>query len=300
MVKLKANFKADLLAMARRYLAADWGPKVPQLSDDDLLIRFFDSLRRRPAVVPRRLWVADDFNCPPDQVAGWTALQKKVVEGGDLRPHLSRKHSALDALDGLLNEWGVHHLHLGIGPAPGASGHVQRSGPVLFARITGEDFYAINIYPHGAWENSNVLESLHRNWPDSIKNYRLKGVQGEPLSEMERRNLRKVNAQAATTTADGTVYMAIGGGVASSGTSADAVRLADMLSSDIARLPMAIEEQAEKFLPHLRARGYTDQAEIVAALVAITSDAFQVDLPDYGVRFNVQLEGGCFHRRPSP
>ena len=96
--------------------------------------------------------------------------------------------------------------------------------------------------------------------------------------------------------------MAIGGGVASSGTSGEVVMRADMLWSDAEQLGIAIETQLEKFLPHLGAGGYTDQAEIDATLVAVTAEAFQIAFPQYGVISNVALEGGWFHRRrpPSP
>lgn len=297
MATLVAGFRADLQAMARQHLTADWGPEVAQISDDDVLIAYFDALRRRPAARPRKIWTADDFACPQEYLAGWTQLQRKVIDGEDLRPHLSRGHAWLSTLDGLLNEWGVHHLHLGASPSSRDPSLIERSGPVLFARINPDDFYAINVYSHGAWEQTSVLESLHRNWPDTIKSYRLHGIQGEPLTEEQRRNLRKVNMQTATTTADGTVYMAIGGGVASSGTSAEAVRRADMLWSDAEQLQIAVQEQLEKFLPHLEAGGYTGQAEIKAILVAITPEAFQVVFPEYGVSSNVKLEGGWFHRR---
>jgi hypothetical protein len=297
MPKLHADFRSDLLAMARKQLVADWGTESGQLSDDQVLIRFFDSLRRKPSIRPRTLWIADDFRCPPEHEEGWKVLESKVLDGKDLRPHLSKRHAQLNTLDGLLNEWGVHHLHLGTAIAPGASAHVERTGPVLFARITEEAFFAINIYPHGDWENSSVLESLHRNWPDAIKQYRLRGIQGEPLTAMQRRNLRRTNVQAATTTSDGTVYWAIGGGVASSGNSAEAVMRADMLWSDTNQLQLAVQDQLEKFLPHLRAVGYTGQSDIEAKLVDVTPDAFRVAFPKYGVLSNVTLDGGWFHRR---
>jgi hypothetical protein len=285
------------LAIARQHLAADWGEQTRQISDDDVLIKFFDSWRRLPSIRPRRLWVADDFRCPLEHAEGWRQLQRKIVGGEDLRPHLSRRHAHLETIDGLLNEWGVHHLHMGTAHAARGSGCMERSGPVLFARITEADFYAISVYAHGEWENASVLESLHRNWPDAIKNYRIRSVHAEPLTTTERRNLRRVNLQTATATSDGAVYMAIGGGVASSGTSAEAVVRAKMLWSDAEQLGIAIETQLEKFLPHLRVAGYTDQAEIDATLVAVTSEAFQVVFPQYGVLPNVALEGGWFHRR---
>jgi hypothetical protein len=212
---------------------------------------------------------------------------------------MSRRHASLGNLDGLLNEWGVHHFHLGTEMTTDGSGLVVRTGPVVFARVADDDFYAINVYGHGAWEKISVLESLHRNWPDAIRSYRLNGIQGEPLTEEQRRNLRNANIQAATTVSDGTVYMAIGGGVASAGSSAEALRRSDMLESDVERLQTAIEEQIPKFLPNLQRGGYTDQPEIKATLTGITSQGFQVDFPDYGVRSDVKLDGGCFHGRRS-
>ena len=283
--------------MARNSLLTDWGPEVLQRPEEDLLILFFDSLRRRPVIRERTLWIADDFQCPQEVEQGWKQLQQKITAGDDLRPHLSRRHRHHDTLDGLLNEWGVHHLHLGTMLPPGDP-FIERTGPILFARITATDFYAINIYSHGAWEDTTVLESLHRNWPESIRRYRIRGIQGEPLTETQRRNLRKGNLQTATAPSDGTVYMAISGGVASSGTSAQAVMRADMLWSDADLLQKAVQGQFDRFLPHLHAGGYTEETVVNARLVDITPQAFQVAFPEYGVLANVTLEGGWFHRRP--
>jgi hypothetical protein len=296
MTALKADFRSDLLEMARTTLPADWGPKVLQRPDDDLLILFFDSLRRRPAVRPRRLWIADDFQCPLEMEQGWEQLRQRITAGEDLRPHLSRGHGRHDTRDGLLNEWDVHHFHLGTTLSPGDP-FIERTGPVLFARVTANDFYAISVYSHGTWEDTKIIESLHRNWPDSIRQYRVRGIQGEPLTEAQRRNLRKGNLQTATATSDGTVYMAIGGGVVSSGTSVQAVMRADMLWSDADLLQKAVQDQFEKFLPYLRAGGYTNQTEVKATLIDIPPQAFQIAFPEYGVLSKVTLEGGWFHRR---
>src|ERR1700760_855441 len=140
MTTLVADFRADLQAMARQHLTADWGTAVAAISDEDILIAYFDALRRRPAMRPRKIWIADDFACPPGYRAGWEQLQKKVIGGGDFGPHLSKGHARLGTLDGLLNEWNVHHLHLGTAPSPRDPYLIERSGPVLFARITGDDF----------------------------------------------------------------------------------------------------------------------------------------------------------------
>ena len=191
MTRLEANFTLDLLVIARQHLAEDWGPEAERIAEGCVLLSFFDSLRRRPAARPRRIWVADDFHCPLEFDPGWRALQEKVVNGDDIGPHLSIGHSSLKNLDGLLNEWGVHHLHLGTAPYFKNRSYVERTGRLLVALITDDGFYAINVYPHrDHWESPSILESLHRNWPQVINRYQIKGIQGETLRNEQRKNFR--------------------------------------------------------------------------------------------------------------
>lgn len=215
MAKIIADFKADLVAMAREYLTVNWGAPQAHISDDSLIASFLDSLRRRPAPRPREVWEADKFVCPSDHANGWQLLREKVIRGSDLAPHLGRDHSSLKHSDGLLNEWSVHHFHLGTVPHHKDSRYTKRTARVLLAIVTDDDFYAITVTDkHGGWEDVEIIESIHRNWPQAIQ--RLNGVQGEHLIVSERKQLRKVNGNVATTVSDGTVYIGLGGGVASS------------------------------------------------------------------------------------
>ncbi|MGA3027009.1 MAG: hypothetical protein ABSF98_19810 [Bryobacteraceae bacterium] len=294
MATLIADFKSDLLDMARQHLEEEWGPEeVPsERSGDRALALFIDSLRRRPAVRPRVVWEADDFYCPPEVASGWDVLREKVVKGNDLGPHLSERHSSLTNLDGLLNEWGVNHLHLGAGPWPKNSLLADRTGPLLFAFITDDDCYAINIYEHGDWERNSIVESLHRNWPQVIAGWRIIGVKGEVLSEKQRRRVRSLNAQAAMAVTDGTVYQAIGGGVMVSGISFQAMSRADRICVDVERLQDAVQQQLDRFIVHLRPRGYPDGLDVRAKLVGITPQVHRVLFSDYAVLADVTLEKG--------
>jgi hypothetical protein len=281
MATLLADFKSDLLVIAREYLEKQWG--LGHIDDDRVLALFFDSLRRRPAVRKRKVWEADDFHCPPELTPGWELLRTKVVNGKDIGPHQGCDHASLRNLDGLLNEWGVHHLHLGTKPYFKDNRYIDRTPPLLFALITNDDFYAINIYEHGGWESMSVIESLHRNWPQVISQSRIKGIQGEALTEKERKMLRNSNIQTASTVSDGTVYMAIGGGVASSGVSVDAVRRADSAWEEMERLQVFVQDRLGGFVDHLRPRGYTNGQNIRARLIGITQEGYQILFPDYGV-----------------
>ena len=289
MALLAADFKADLLVMARQCLQERWPSE--NIPDRDILPKYFDSLRRWPAARLRRVWEADDFLCPQEKVKGWELLRKKVLKGEDLRPHLAREHSDLSHLDGLLNEWGVHYLHLGLQPYFKDCSFVDRTKQLLFALITDDDFYAINIYPqHGDWETAEILESLHRNWPQVVARYRIPRVPGENLGKQERKNLRNANVQAFTAVSDGTVYAPIRGGVASSGVSIDAVMRTARAYADMKRLQIAMQEQIEKFIIQLRPRGYSDGQAIKATLVAVDSVGYHVLFPEFGVRANVKFE----------
>ncbi len=293
MVHVTADFVADLLALARCELLALYGREaVEQISNDEILMRWRDSSRRRPAVGPRRLLIADDFVCPEEEKSAWDLLKAKIVSGDDLAPHFSSGHINLGNWDGLLNEWDVHHLHLGTKPHTGHPDLVRRTSRVLLARITPDTFFGINIYPHGSWESLTIIESLHRNWPDSVKGYRLNGVSGEPLTDTQRRNIRRVNAQAPVAVADGTVYAPIGGGVSCVGVSMQAVMEGDMLKEDVERLQMFIQEHFDNFIPQLAGAGYKNEPDVRAVLVGITPEGFEVHFPDYGRPFNLVLRGG--------
>lgn len=290
MPKLKANFEADWIAHLRSHLATQGWPaiEIASLDDRDVRLRYFDAQRRRIAPRPRTIQVADDFACPPGHKAGWEALQQKVREGGDINPHLSKGHSSLLNADGLLAEWGVHHFHLGTTPDPKNPSYMSRTGPLLYALVSDQSLCAINIYAHQSFEDNGIVESIHRNWPELIGQYRLKGVTGGIWTPEQRRALRAKNTNVCMTTSDGTVYMPISGGVMSSGVNAEAVLLADYWHGKIQALQGGFEKQLDALMPTLRQQGYAGEDYIEAEL-RLSDDGVQVFFPKYHVLANVTL-----------
>jgi hypothetical protein len=291
MVKLKANFESDWIAHLRTHMTEVQGweeDEVQHISDRDICTCFFESLRRRIVQKPRVLKIADDFRCPVEEEAGWKALQDKVRRGEDLNPHLSGRHASLFNQDGLLAEWGAHHFHLGTGPDPQKSSYVKRTGPLVYALVDDITFCAINVYPHGSWEEIGIIESIHRNWPDMIRKYRVKGIGGEILDKPQRRTLRKKNLNVCVATADGTVYMPIGGGVTGAGVKLESLMCADRWHAEIQVLQPEFENQLDQVMTTLKRHGYAGENEIEAQL-KITETGYQVFFPKYGVRANLQL-----------
>lgn len=292
MPKLNADFVADWVAMLRSYLIDEqrWpAVEIAALPDGDLPSHYFDAQRRRIASVPRTIEIGDSFVCPPDYEAGWTMLQEKVKKGEDINGHLSMGHISLLNHDGLLAEWGVHHFHLGTTFHPKNPAYADRTGPLLYAIVGNEAFYAINVYDHYSFENIDVLESIHRNWPEMISRYRAKDVTGGAWNKEQRRALRRKNANVSVTTSDGTVYMPISGGVVASGINMEAIRLADYWFLKIRGFQSDFEKQLASILPTLTQNRYAGEGTIEAELKSFSGENAQVFLPKYDVLAKVTL-----------
>jgi hypothetical protein len=292
MPKLKADFEADWVANLRSYLINNqrWpAVEVAALPDGDVASHYFDAQRRRIASVPRTIKIGDNFVCPPDHEAGWAMLQEKVRKGEDINWHLSTRHISLLNPDGLLAEWGVHHFHLGTTPYPKNPAYTDRTGPLLYAIVGNGAFCAINVYDHLSFEDTGVLESIHRNWPEMISRYQARAVTGGVWDKEQRRALRRKNANVLVTTADGTVYMPIGGGVMASGINAEAVRHADYWYFKIRGFQSDFEKQLTSLLPTLTQNGYAGEDEIEAELKLFSEAVAQVFFPRYHVLANVTL-----------
>lgn len=89
---------------------------------------------------------------------------------------------------------------------------MARTGPLLFARVTKEVFYAIDIYTHDDFADAEIVEVIHRNWPKSIEHWILRGIQTGGLTPDQREVLRKKRYNSFVQVTDGTTYAPIGGG----------------------------------------------------------------------------------------
>jgi hypothetical protein len=237
----------DLAGIAATRLKVKGYVVNPTETAEDLLCRYFNLKRRRIAPVPRKVFTASGFICPPEYKAAFDEICRKVEAGEDLMPHQSRKVRALDYNDALLNHWDIHHLHLSLAPDLKHKGLLRGTSEVLFARITNDGMYCIAIAEHG-WTKQEFVRVLHRNWPETLLPLR-GGIHGERVTDEEIGNLRKANANVAIEMEDGIVYAAIGGGYMSSGMSS----LALVFTAQLHRLCLHIEEQIRVHVNKLRA-----------------------------------------------
>ena len=181
--------------------------------------RFFSVRRRLVSMQPRKVIKANKFPCPPQHLGALAEVERRIVAGDDITPYLSRQIRDIHYQDGLLNHWGLHHLHLGDNLE--SDGFAERTNLLVFARFSDEFAYFLAVLPHrGAWTLQKLIEISHANFPASLKRYRQRGAKGTPLTDQQVSNLRGKNVNHTVTVPDGTVYLPPGGGVASSGDSA--------------------------------------------------------------------------------
>jgi hypothetical protein len=193
----------------------------PLYSELDLSKRVLDYHRykfRKISPVPRQVFVASNFNCPPQFQATYNKISSAIQKGESLFPYQSRMLKSTDYDDAMLMDWGVQHLHLG--DTIEADGFAKRTNELLFVRVTHDCAYIIGIFKHKEWSNLDVIEVLHSNWPISIASFKLKGIAEisfTPTAD-ELSKMRNANVNSFITTLDGTIYMGPGMGVTGAGT----------------------------------------------------------------------------------
>lgn len=252
---VKADFQSDWIAILRRRLTA-WGYTVESsLSQEAVSFRFFNVWRRLVFPIPRTVLVSMEFTCPPELQSGLDAVMQKIEQGIDIKPHLSVNIVQPDYHDALLNDWGIHHLHLGT--EINAAGFVERTGPVLFVRFDTTNAYLIDVMGHGSWTRQNLVRIIHRNWPESISRYRMSSTLAlaQSLSDDDFRRLRRGHVQSFVEVEPGVVYALLGGGYSTSGMSFEVVSMSDRYFMRIRQLETQLRQSIPSFVAACRQGG---------------------------------------------
>jgi hypothetical protein len=214
--QIELDFKSDWIGYLRKTGLPACGLKYKEkLSPEDNTIRFLNAYNRRiPPAKPRTVHPSKELVIPPQFQQDYEALVALIQAGGDLKPYLSRhivKRKRPDWNDGLLNSWGIQHLHF----------RSKGTDHLLICVITDADAYLIQVLQHieEEWVNTQLIQILHDNWPETIARANHSLMKPETFSTSKRQSLRSYNANFAVTIADGTVYLPLAGGTTASGDS---------------------------------------------------------------------------------
>lgn len=259
-----------------------------QLTDEREAIRTYTSIRHRRIRPRPRVVHEASYTVPAHLAGGEQQLLVKVAAGGDLWPHQSRKIGNVAAEDGMLNDYGIQHFHLGTSPDPKRPHLIQGTKELLFAVVKEDDFYALGVFDHSAWSKQALLDVMQANWPQLIAPYTIQGgphikVLGlrHNYTDEEAAKLRSVGINALQQRPDGTVHIGMGGGVTTNGKSMAATRDAIGLAGFVENL----QEEALKTLEtKISAAGLPADTAIRlewrndAPFVVTDTPAFEIDL----------------------
>lgn len=254
MSNIEIDLYRDWVAHLRNELSG-FGYSLDSYEDEEVVHTFLNLLKRLVSPVPRRVLKSREFQCPEDLRQGLSDVERIITQGQALTPYLSRLIRRPDYDDPLLNHWGIHHIHLGT--VMESDGFIKRTGPVLFCRFDEANAYLISVLPHGSWAKQEMVGVLHRNWSDSIKQFRLNGVNGlaRPVSDQDVQTLRKRSVNSMVEIEEGVVYVPMGGGFATSGISVDVVRHADYCRGRLSSMQQSVIDNIAEIAKDAKNKG---------------------------------------------
>lgn len=287
-MKINHNLISDWHELLRDVLKNEYGfddSVINSLSVEDLPFKIIYLEERRITSKPRALHESSVFHCPTEMVNGWDKLKEKIKNGDNLIPYLSKGINDLDYQDKMLNEWGIYHFHLG---ANMNGGFIERTGPLLFAFIKKQDFYAINIYKHNEWAEDGILQTIHDNWPQLISGYKAPNVikTSKIITPAQRISLRKVNGNSFFTATDGTVYTPTGGGSVASGYNLSTTLKVIKTRNYITHIGEILDSLPEELKNDLINVGYSEDDNIDATLI-ISDTGYSVYFPKHKLLLNI-------------
>ena len=225
---------------------------------------------------PRKVLKAKEFKCPSNHLLALGSIESAIGSGDDLTPYLSDTIKHRDFQDKLHLHWGIHHLHLGTNMQ--SDGFVKRTKHLLYCRFDAENAYFIDVLPHGVWTSQDLLTTLHENWAESIRDFRLSSIKGDSLEDEKIQSLRTIKFNYCVEMKDGTVYAPLGGGVTRSGANSRDVFEADYLMSWACSMQEKVTNDLVGIEARARERGisFADPAKFKLRLVGDTFFAIEM------------------------
>jgi len=205
-------------------------------------------------------------------------IEERFETGGDLTEFLSRLVSKVDKPDAMLNDFGIHHLHLGEKRDPNAK-RVERSDRVLLVWVAVDDAYFIDIrsHPHQddpddyGWSDQEYLEIIERNWSHLLDPYELRSVSGDSISDSGRKELQRKNANVVTRIGSRAIAPP-GGGMTASGANLTHVWIADRFLWVIDQVQQVIEAHWDECRRDLSHAALHSEAEAEFRLVRLEEE----------------------------
>lgn len=226
---LDIDLRSDLASLMKTSLKR----KGIQTGQRDPVYEYFNFMKRTITIQPRRIVKSEECHVPPEYGKALEYFENDVKTGKDLNKYLSDTILQPAEPDELLYDWNIVHFHLT--KRFREDGFARRSDYQIFAWVTDDCLYMIQIYPHDSrkepflYAKQELVRIVERNWPQLLEPYRIPGASEltEKLDDEAYDRIHKAHATTAIQTRKDHVYCMIGGGYASDGSSREAMRNAN-------------------------------------------------------------------------
>lgn len=196
----------------------DWAKKELSLlsievtNDKDIpyFIQYQNYISKKIEVKPRKVSHSKKLIIPESHKNGFDKLIRSIKHGADINPYLSKQSNNASNSDGLLDSFGVKHLHLG---SDIQNGFIERTGPIALVFIDDSEVFFIKIVNHGRgngliWYDPEILEIIHEERPNFIIKSKVTMMKiSNPLkTAQDIRGFRRVQLNGTIELKDGTQY----------------------------------------------------------------------------------------------
>jgi hypothetical protein len=260
---IELDFSEDWLDTIRTALVG-LGYKAPN-DPEKLQFAYTNLLKRLVPARPRKVHLAKGLLCPPALRAGLAEVTRKIEAGESVEQHLSTLLERRDYNDGMLNDWGLHHLHLGTRSQRRRHRRfTDRTGPILFVRFLRDRALFVGVFEHKATPapfcDIRVLETFWANWPEEMARYELRGIAPSRSAgsgahtDIDLERSRRGGIQGMVTI-DGRVFGPMGGGISTAGSSIEVVTVMDRWRFIVADFETKVAESKAQIFETASAAG---------------------------------------------
>lgn len=190
--------------------------------------------------------------------------------------------------DALLNDWGIHHLHLSSSPYPKDTSFRDRTDSLLYCHATDTKLLLIDLLDHKSFSEPELFKVFAANWPEITNRFKLNGIL-PPSKEEDHFNkktvqiARKSGLMSMVTIGD-SVYASPGGGYSSARTSMKVRMETDSFMRYISDLESYVTNNPEDICEWFK-KAIPDNPP--------TSFIFKIDFGDRGTRLR-ELNTGLY------
>lgn len=196
-------------------------------NNEDSVPYFIQLLNHKSKLIkptPRNVSFSRNFQISSENQEGFEQLLTCIKNGANVNPYLSKLSLDGGKVDGLLDNYGLKHFHLGKEEEDN-SNFIQRTGELALAFITNEEIFFVASKMHGRghgliWYEKDVLEILHQERPDLISNFKVKNfidIFPRITESVDIKRLRDKQINTYITLSDGAVYGPINFGQSTAG-----------------------------------------------------------------------------------